>query len=249
MPESSMKRKFHFTIFHGLAASLLIHSLFALPFVLHALMPPPEEPRTLDLELDAAVSNVQTEERIQKQTKGEAQPEEDKKPDETPPPKPLETAAAPPEDRPVEPLDDKEGPPPPKQEKAEEEAPRAAQAGTSVADIAGTEQQQAAQAIKQAREAEIDRMRAYVKLLSKKVQTNLVYPDGGRQAGLQGAATVSFAILRNGQIRPETLKIVESSGQPKLDASALKTVRSSVPFDPPPREMTVAIAVAYGRKP
>jgi protein TonB len=45
------------------------------------------------------------------------------------------------------------------------------------------------------------------------------------------------------------LKIVESSGQPKLDASALKTIRASAPFAPPPKEMTVAIAVAFGRKP
>ncbi len=37
-------------------------------------------------------------------------------------------------------------------------------------------------------------------------------------------------------------------GQPKLDATALRTVRLSGPFDPPPQQMTVAIAVALGRK-
>jgi protein TonB len=65
---------------------------------------------------------------------------------------------------------------------------------------------------------------------------------------MQGAATVSFTLLANGQIRPDSLKIVESSSQPKLDASALETVRSSVPFESPPKEMTVAIAVVFGRK-
>jgi periplasmic protein TonB len=84
--------------------------------------------------------------------------------------------------------------------------------------------------------------------LSKKVQDHLVYPDDGRQAQLQGTATVSFAILRSGQIRPETLKIVTSSGQPRLDTSALKTIRASIPFDPAPKEMTVVIAVDFGRK-
>jgi protein TonB len=59
---------------------------------------------------------------------------------------------------------------------------------------------------------------------------------------------VSFTILPSGQIRPESVKIITSNGQPKLDASALKTIRASVPFDPPPKEMTVAIAVAFGRK-
>jgi periplasmic protein TonB len=107
--------------------------------------------------------------------------------------------------------------------------------------------QQNAQTIK-ADQQEIDRLRDYVKLLTKKVQSNLVYPDEGRQAGLTGTATVSFTILGTGQIRPETLKIVESSGQPKLDAGALKTIRASAPFNPPPKEMTVAIAVAFGRK-
>jgi protein TonB len=114
--------------------------------------------------------------------------------------------------------------------------------------ISGTEEPQDAQTIKTDHDAEIDHFKTYVKLLTKKVQANLIYPDDGRQAGLQGTATVSFAILRSGQIQPDTLKIITSSGQPKLDASALKTVRSSVPFDPPPKEMTVAIAVAFSRK-
>ena len=106
-----------------------------------------------------------------------------------------------------------------------------------------------AQTIKTDPDPEVDRLKDYVKLLTKKVQANLVYPDEGRQAGLQGTATVSFTILGTGQIRPESVKIVASSGRPQLDASALKTIRASVPFDPPPKEMTVAIAVAFGRKP
>jgi hypothetical protein len=38
-------------------------------------------------------------------------------------------------------------------------------------------------------------------------------------------------------------------GQPQLGVSPLKTLRSSVPFDPWPTEMTVAIIVSIGRKP
>ena len=48
-----------------------------------------------------------------------------------------------------------------------------------------------------------------------------------------------------GQICPETLKIAVSSGKPKLDAGALKTITASAPFDPPPREMTVSIVVEF----
>jgi hypothetical protein len=43
--------------------------------------------------------------------------------------------------------------------------------------------------------------------LDEKVQANLVYPDEGRRSALQDTATVSFAILGQGQIRPESLKI------------------------------------------
>ncbi len=89
-------------------------------------------------------------------------------------------------------------------------------------------------------------MRAYGRLVSKKIQANLIYPDDARGARLQGVPVVSFTVLANGQIRSETLRIVTSSGKPKLDAAALKTITASVPFDPPPREMTIAIDVFYG---
>lgn len=85
----------------------------------------------------------------------------------------------------------------------------------------------------------------YAKALAKKVRGNLVYPDEGRRS----TAIVSFTIMADGKIRDDTLKIVESSGQAKLDASALKTIRASVPFDPPPKEITIAITIDFARKP
>jgi protein TonB len=94
----------------------------------------------------------------------------------------------------------------------------------------------------------MDKLRDYVKGLTKKVQANLVYPDDARQGQLKGTARVSFTILSNGQVQPESLKIITSSGQSKLDASALKTIRASVPFAQPPEQMTVAIAVGFGNK-
>jgi protein TonB len=79
------------------------------------------------------------------------------------------------------------------------------------------------------------------------VQANLVYPDEGRRTGLQGTATVSFTILADGRLRTDSLKIVAAAAS-TLDASALQTIRASAPFDPPPREITVKIDVAFGRK-
>ena len=111
-------------------------------------------------------------------------------------------------------------------------------------DITGIEEQQKAQTIR-ADLQENDRLSDYIKLLTKKVQANLVYPDNGRRSA---TATVSFNILSSGRIRPGSLKIAVSSGQTALDASTLKTIRASAPFDPPPGEITLAITVDFTRK-
>jgi protein TonB len=239
-----MNRTSKFTLWHGLVVSLAFHSALGLPFVLHALAEPPEEPPTLVIELQGALAESQTEQKIQKETKGDAEPQkvETAKPAEAP------TARAT-DDPPVDDKDASMPSPTPAEPKQTLEAPAQARSwGAGSQNVSGAEERQAAQTIKTDRETEIERLREYVKLLSKKVQANLVYPDEGRQAGLQGAATVSFTILPTGQVRTETLKIVASSGQPKLDASALKTIRASTPFDRAPKEMTVAITVAFGRK-
>jgi protein TonB len=238
-----MKRRLRFTIYHGFAASLALHSALALPFAVHSWALAPEEPPTLVIDLQGVVADNQAVQKVLQETKGEAKPDEANI--ASPPAEAATTseaqprevtadeaeAATPPAPMPV--------PSPPKVEQ------KSVAVGTN--NIAGVEEQQKAETVKTDPQ-EIDPFADYVKLLTKKVQANLVYPDQARRAGLQGIATVSFAILNDGQIRPETLKIIESSGQPKLDASALKTIRASVPFAPPPKEMTVAIAVAFGRK-
>jgi protein TonB len=235
-----------FTIYHGFAASLALHAAVALPFVLYALAPSPEEPPTLVVELQGVVAENQSEEKVLQETKGEAKPDtpDVEKPAQAPP-----ATTAPPDDPPPdETKDENEGMQPPPKAEANPLAAKAQSGNAGANNISGVEERQNAQTIKTEREEEIDRLNRYVKLLTKKVMVNLVYPDEGRQARLQGAATVSFTILPSGQIRPESVKIITSSGQPKLDASALKTVRASVPFDPPPKEMTIAIGVAFGRK-
>jgi periplasmic protein TonB len=239
-----MSRKSKFKIWHGLALSLALHSALGLPFVLYALAELPDEPPTLVIELQGAVAENQTEQKIQQETKGgaEQQKAEPAKPAEAP----TKQAA---DDHPVDDNDASMPPPAPEQPKqTSQPAAEAKSAGAGSNNIAGAEERQIAQTIRTDPESELEQLREYVKLLSKKVQTHLVYPDEGRQAGLHGTATVSFTILPTGQIRPETLKVVASSGQPKLDASALKTIRASISFDPAPREMTVAIAVDFGRK-
>ncbi len=235
-----------FTIYHGFAASLALHAAVALPFVLHALAPPPEDPPALVVELQGVVAEYQSEEKVLQETKGEA------KQDKADMPKPAEAPAAktaPPDDPPPDVAEEGKAastPPPAAATSPPASEARSGSAGAN--DISGVEARQNAQRIKADRDTEIDETNRYGKLLTKKVMGNLVYPDEGRQARLQGVATVSFTILESGQIRPDSLKILVSSGQPKLDASALKTVRSSAPFEPPPRELAVTIAVVFGRK-
>jgi periplasmic protein TonB len=238
-------RRSRFTIWHGLFASLVVHSLLALPFVIYTLAEPPDEASPLVIELQGAVADNQAEQKIQQETKGstEKQAAEPAKPPEAPAPEPAK------DDPPVDDKDATLPAPAPEPPKPTSKPPAEAKSGDAGANnVAGAEERQVAQTIKADRETEIERLREYVKLLSKRVQSHLVYPDEGRQAGLQGTATVSFTILPSGQIRSDTLKVVTSSGQPKLDASALKTIHASIPFDPAPKEMTVVIAVEFGRK-
>jgi protein TonB len=239
-----MTRASKFTIYHGLAASFALHAALSAPYVVYGLASPnDDEPPPLVIELQGVVADSQTEQKVLEQSKGEAKPEQAEvaKSAEAPPPPP----EPPPNDvveRPAETLI----PPPQQAVSPPPEAPvKSGSAGVN--NIRGTEVQQKAQTLKSDPQ-EIERLREYVKGLTKKVQANLAYPDEGREAGLQGTATVSFGVSATGQIRVDTLKIVESSGQSKLDASALKTIRASAPFDPPPREMTISIAVAFTRK-
>ncbi len=235
-----MSRTLKFTIWHGIAVSLALHSAFALPFVLDDMMPPADEPPLLVIDLQGVIADNQTEQKVLQQIKGAAQQEAQAEKNvqaEAPPP---------PEDVPKDITEKGDTPAPPPLAQAQPApaaaaAPQSGSAGSQ--NIKGAEEKQIAQTLKD-RNTERDRINAYVKLLGKKVRANLVYPDNGRRA----AATVSFTILGSGQIRPDSLNITESSGQSTLDASALKTIRASVPFDPPPAEMTVAITVDFDRK-
>ena len=278
-----MKRRFVFTIYHALVASLAIHASLAAPFVLPVWMPPPDEPTPLVVQLEGSTGTNQVEQKLVQETMGEEakdktqptkpdqvaqsqsppQPQKEKPEAEAPPPpekeaerSPLPEAEAerpPPPEQEAErpPLPEREAarPPPPEETTASvpEQRPQDAKTGKAGANnVEGTTERQEGQTIKADPITEWELLRKYVTLLSKKVQSNLLYPDAARGARLQGVPVVSFTILPDGQIRPQTLKIETSSGMPKLDAAALKTITASAPFDPPPREVTVSIDVAFG---
>lgn len=125
--------------------------------------------------------------------------------------------------------------------------PKAGDPGTT--NVAGArEERQARTLARTEAQGTADPLRDYVKGLSRKVQENLVYPPSGRKAGLRGTARVAFALEADGTIRPDSLRIAESSGQPALDAAALRTITASAPFAPPPRPIAISIAVTYGKR-
>lgn len=232
--ESRTERSRNFTIHHGFLLSLALHASLAIPVLLHRLHMDDDEQSPLVFEMDGLVSDEQADEKLQKDTAGPAQ----QNASQTSQAKKSELTER------LERTDDGS-----RQAKSSEVAPPApapAKSNPGAQNVQGAEEQQIARTISRRPESDDELIRAYVRLLSKRVHSRLIYPEEGRQAGLRGVAKVSFGILSTGQIRPDTLKIVASSGQSRLDASALQTIRSSAPFGPPPREINVAIDVVFG---
>jgi protein TonB len=217
-----MNRALKFTIWHGMAASLALHSAVALPFVVNNLAPPPEDSEVLVVELQGMVSDVQAEEKVA-QLPDQSQPSQPPPPQEAPPPETQE--------------EDSTSAPEPQPQVSALQPPAPVQARH----VKDPDEQQKAQMLKAERDLEADRLRKYVMRLSKKVRANLI------KSGLHGDAMVSLTVVDDGHIKPGTLRIAQSSGQPKLDASALATVRASAPFEPPPYEMNLNFNVGYGK--
>ncbi len=212
--------------------------MIGLPFIIDALAEPPDEPPVLIVELQGAVSDVQAEQKVQQDTKGAAQQPEQ------PAPSPAQATADQPAPADQPPQADDAQPPQAAPSPATPDTPPATQSTAGTNNVTGTTEKQAAQTIKTESPTEAELLREYAKQLSKKVRANLVNPGRGHAS----SATVSFFILSDGHIRPDSLKIVASSGQYKVDASALQTIRASVPFAPPPREMSVRIVVDFNHK-
>jgi len=198
-------------------------------------------PQPMVIELVGIVSDTQSVKKDVAQTA--AQPAKNLPPPPEPPPQ-----AEPPPAKPVEQPVQRTVERPHMAEKAKPLPPaRTLPKPGSTQNVAGAKERDEARRLTQ---EELDRayLQQYVTLLSRRIDANLVYPNEARQAGLEGTATVSFAIQADGQIGPDSLHIAVSSGQPILDAGALNTVRSSVPFDPPPHPITVSIAIVFRRK-
>lgn len=242
-----MAKHAQFSIYHGIAGSLALHSLALLGLWGVTGYSPADVDDTLVVEFSGVDSDVQAEEKHRRQNSGaggavEAQNAKQEKKEEKAEKKVADDEGFP------EQIKDAV----PNTEKKEAEAAAAAKANASAQqagrDVEGIENEQHAQIIQRRADEEMNVLKAYIRNLSKKIQTKLLYPKEARHSGLQGVTTVSFRIKEDGTMHPDSLKIVASSGRVELDISALDTVRACVPFAVPPRDVTVTMAVTYARK-
>lgn len=244
-------RRFHF--YHWFSVSLVLHAGILLPFVLISLHTPAQHKYSkLQIELFGMIADRQTEKKLQRQASPPPpQPRTVKKPRQAP--KTYKTIAAKspvqvkkPEEKP-KPVEQKEQPKPAEQTNQPipavaaplpDNLPDASHSGN--ADV-----QQRQQTIRAFAEQEADRIRRYSTSLAKQLRSNLTYPEEVRKYGIDGVSTITFVVTPSGDIKSDSLKIKKSSGYPALDASALMAARSSAPFEKPPKELTVSIAVSF----
>ncbi|PKU22450.1 TonB family protein [Telmatospirillum siberiense] len=222
-----MRRRF--TLWQGLVASILIHAGFVLPFVVTLPLLQPKKSHTLVVELQGMISNRQVE---QKKAMEQQQPQP-----MSPPPVERREVPKPEEKKVVK----RERPARPVAEKPVAE-PLPLPPVPNAGDVSQAQQMQ--QTVRPADNSE-DAFKGYLRDLKRKLQNNLIYPDTAKLSGLRGIAVIGFAVMEDGDIREESLRIIKSSGFPELDRNALATARSSAPFERPPKEITVAVAVAF----
>lgn len=90
------------------------------------------------------------------------------------------------------------------------------------------------------------RMARYFVRIRRLFQHRLMYPVSAEGKKLAGKAVVRFHMLEDGKIVPESIRLIDSSGQSELDQQALKTVKS-IPFlpKPPGGAMTIDIPIIF----
>lgn len=237
-----------FTFYHWLGVSLLVHVSVVTPFFVSLQRPSQaNKPSKLLIELFGMVSNRQVEEKkkgtegaqnrmasqqsIARQVKKVAPKQSPDRPKETTVDTPVH----------VEKTDDVQKP--------TEQETGPAQASTvyvpAASGSAGGEVEQTGQSIKYADQSPADVVRSYLAKVAKKVHSNVVYPEEARRKGVNGIPTITFTITQSGSIREGSLKVKRSSGYPALDANALKSALVSAPFEKPPKELNVSIAVFF----
>lgn len=127
--------------------------------------------------------------------------------------------------------------------------PEAAPTPALVAAGPGTgAEDQAQQMIRAEATQKADQIREYMVRLVKRIRAGLVYPEDLRRRGIEGIAKVGFAVTPSGEVKDGAVRVVRSSGEPALDASAVQAVLAAAPFERPVEELPVTIGMAFTAK-
>ncbi|MFG6457450.1 TonB family protein [Roseateles sp. BYS96W] len=221
------------TLRRCLAASLLAHVLFVLPaLAVRARAPAAPRQDKLVVELFGLVAQRQTDEARAGEAAARPAPQ-------ARPPQPLQPARRAPSPPPAPPamVDSPvrvEARPAP----ADDAPPQAAASATP----GPAAQAQVRQTIPHD-EPDLDAQRRYLVALKRAVKARLSYPAEAN--GATGAPVVAFGLRPDGSVEPGSLTIRRSSGNTALDEQALRAVQAVVPFEPPPRAMTIALDIPF----
>jgi periplasmic protein TonB len=83
----------------------------------------------------------------------------------------------------------------------------------------------------------------YFLFIKERIVRNLVFPPAARRMGWSGKVLISFIVCRDGQV--SEIRIVESTGYPVLDRSAVDTIRKVAPFPKAPVEAELTMPIVY----
>lgn len=86
-------------------------------------------------------------------------------------------------------------------------------------------------------------LREHFSYIRELVAKRIVYPAIARKMGWGGKAVVAFTVMEDGTA--DSIRLVQSSGVPILDRSALETVRRAAPFPRPPVRAEIVIPVLF----
>jgi protein TonB len=245
-PDTSMNQARRFTLGHGIVVSLAMHVCIVLPVVAWMLYSPRPTYRStnrLNVQMVGLIANRQTaaqQKRIETPVLKFSDPKHesiDKKP--TPAQKePVPTEPLTPHIEPSATTPDSLRLP------LTASSPREVSNSSGARPQAGADTAQPQQRIAAHNDMN-DRIAAYMAQLTKLLQSNLIYPQDAKKKKIEGTSLVSFVIAESGEIQPNSLVVKRSSGSAALDASALRTVASSAPFQRPPKELNVSIELEF----
>ncbi len=231
----------------GLGVSVLLHAALVLPWLMNDWAPAQSQKRDqLVIDLLGLVSNRQ----VEQQQAGQPEPPEPPRERVAAPAPALAKPAVKKETRERSPVLRQTAPSPVQVERPVQEPVQVSPEPTVAAvqpPANGAEEDRVQQTVR-ARSADPDAIRKYLAGLKKAIQSKLVYPAEAREAGYVGAPMIRFTLTESGEILPGSLAVQKSSGYPMLDESAMRAALAGAPFDRSPRQMEVAIAVAFARE-